>query len=103
MILRTTYLTTAAMAATPVCALAASGLLTASPYHRLTVSSLASVTIGPIQFDTPIWLWLIPIGWALSLWIGRRSLSGLGTATRRVALAVRLLVILLLAAAMAEP
>ncbi len=64
---------------------------------------LASVRVGPIQFDTPLWLWLIPVGWALAIWIGRKSLSGMGTATRRVALVVRLIVIALLAGAMAEP
>lgn len=65
--------------------------------------TLASMTIGPIQFDTPIWLWLIPLGWAWCIWFGRSSLSGLGTLTRRVALAVRLIVIVFIAGAMAEP
>ena len=64
---------------------------------------LASLHVGPVQFDTPFWLWLIPIGWAATIWIGRASLSGLGTITRRVALAVRLIVIAILAGAMAEP
>jgi uncharacterized membrane protein len=64
---------------------------------------LAAVNVGPIQFDTPIWLWLIPIGWALCIWFARASLSGLGTVTRRVALVVRLIVIVLIAGAMAEP
>jgi uncharacterized membrane protein len=64
---------------------------------------LASATFGPIQFDQPIWLLLIPILWALTLWIGRKSLSGLATWTRRVSLLVRLIVIALLAGAMAEP
>lgn len=76
--------------------------ITVSSSHPLTVS-LASLSIGPIQFDTPVWLLLIPIGWALTLWIGRSTLSGLGTTTRRVALVIRLIVILLLAGAMAEP
>src|SRR5438128_1961966 len=65
--------------------------------------SLASLPVGPIQFDSPIWLLLIPILWALTLWIGRKSLSGLATWTRRVSLLVRLIVIALLAGAMAEP
>src|SRR3954468_25054783 len=64
---------------------------------------VASRTFGPIQFDQPIWLWLIPILWALTLWIGRKSLSGLATWTRRISLLVRLIVIALLAGAMAEP
>ena len=67
------------------------------------MTPLASLTIGPIQFDTPVWLWLIPIGWGVVLWFGRASLSGLGTVTRQVALGVRLVVILILACAMAEP
>src|SRR5690606_30479212 len=65
--------------------------------------TLASIRVGPIEFATPVWLWLIPIGWALAVWIGRKSLSGLATNTRRVALVVRLIVIALFAAAMAEP
>lgn len=64
---------------------------------------LASIIVGPIQFDRPIWLWLIPLAGGLALWIGRRSLAGLGRITHWVALGVRLLVILLIACAMAEP
>lgn len=67
------------------------------------MTTLAAVTVGPIQFDTPVWLWLIPIGWAVCIWFGRKSLSGLGTLTRRVALVVRLIVLLMIPAAMAEP
>ncbi|MFM9994649.1 MAG: glutamine amidotransferase [Phycisphaerales bacterium] len=66
-------------------------------------TTLAALVAGPIQFETPVWLWLIPVGWALTVWIGRRSLSGMATATRRVALVVRLIVLALLAGAMAEP
>ncbi|MBL9032993.1 MAG: VWA domain-containing protein [Phycisphaerae bacterium] len=66
-------------------------------------AGLAAVVVGPVQFDRPVWLWLIPICWALTVWIGRRSLSGMGTSGRRVALVIRLVVILLLAGAMAEP
>jgi uncharacterized membrane protein len=65
--------------------------------------SLASLTVGPVQFESPVWLWLIPASAVLVLWWGRSTLSGLGTATRRLALVVRLLVIALLAGAMAEP
>ncbi len=64
---------------------------------------LGSIHVGPVQFDTPIWLVLIPIMWALVLLLARRSLSGLGGASKWTALAVRLLVIALLAGAMAEP
>ncbi len=60
-------------------------------------------TLGPVQFDEPVWLMLIPIGWALTLWIGRSSLSGMGTMSRRLALVARLLVIAFLAGAIARP
>ncbi|MFN0134367.1 MAG: VWA domain-containing protein, partial [Phycisphaerales bacterium] len=69
----------------------------------MTTGVVAALLVGPVQFDRPVWLWLIPIWWSLTVWIGRRSLSGMGTSGRRVALVVRLLVILLLAGAMAEP
>ena len=65
--------------------------------------TLAALRVGPVQFDTPVWLWLIPVLGVLTVWIGRRSLSGMGTTPRRVALLIRLIVIILLAGAMAEP
>lgn len=64
---------------------------------------LASLNLGPIEFLSPTWLLLIPLLAGLSLWIARRSLSGLGRSTRVAALVVRVLVICLLAGAMAEP
>jgi Ca-activated chloride channel family protein len=67
------------------------------------VTALASFMLGPVQFETPVWLWLVPASWALALWIGRDNLSGLATMTRRAAILIRLLVLALLAAAMAEP
>ncbi len=65
--------------------------------------TLASLIVGPVQFDAPQWLWLVPALWALSVWIGLKNLSGLGHATRWTALGVRLVVILLIAGALAEP
>ena len=59
--------------------------------------------IGPFQFDQPGWLILLPICWVLALIIGRQTLSGMGTTARRVALLVRLIVILLLVGAVARP
>lgn len=59
--------------------------------------------IGPFQFDQPGWLILAPICWVLALIIGRQTLSGMGTTARRVALVVRLIVILLLVGAVARP
>ena len=63
----------------------------------------ASLAIGPIEFDSPQWLWLIPIGWALVVWIGWKTIAGLSSWARRAALLVRLIVVLLLSLAMAEP
>jgi uncharacterized membrane protein len=68
-----------------------------------TIVNLASIQVGPIEFLKPHWLWLLPVLWLLSLWLARSSLSGLGTTSRRVALAIRLLVILLLVGAMGQP
>ena len=67
------------------------------------MTTLASLNFGPIEFLSPVWLLLIPVLVALSLWIARRSLAGLGRSTRIVALVIRVLVITLLAGAMAEP
>lgn len=66
-------------------------------------TTLASVTAGPVQFDRPVWLLLIPTTGFLIWWLGRRSLAGLGPITRWVALAARLVVVCLLAGAMSEP
>lgn len=56
-----------------------------------------------IAFEQPRWLLLLPALWLLAVWIGRQSLSGMGTNARRAALLVRLLVIALLVAAIARP
>lgn len=65
--------------------------------------TLAALVVGPIQFDRPVWLVLIPVLGALSWWIGRRSLAGLGGRTRWVALGARIVVIALISGALAEP
>ncbi len=59
--------------------------------------------LGPIAFDQPLWLIVAPICWVLIIWIGRQSLSGLGTMSRRAALIMRLLVVLLVVGAIAKP
>ena len=59
--------------------------------------------VGPFQFDQPMWLALVPICWVLIVWIGRQTLSGMGTWSRRVALLVRLVVVLLVIGAIARP
>ncbi len=61
------------------------------------------MVIGPIQFASPLWLLLIPALVALAWWFSRRSLAGLGGATRWVSLAIRVLVIAALCATLAEP
>lgn len=71
-----------------------------TPFLQTLASSLI---VGPLQFDRPIWLWLIPIFGGIAVWIAMVNLSGLGAVTRWLALALRLLVITLLAAALAEP
>jgi len=65
--------------------------------------TLAALSIGPFHFDQPMWLLLVPACGLLALWIGRQTLSGMGTNARRVALGVRIIVILLIAAALARP
>jgi uncharacterized membrane protein len=65
--------------------------------------TLASIVVGPMQFDEPVWLIGIPVLSLLAWWMGRRSLSGLGPVTRWCALGVRLLVIAMLLCVLAEP
>ena len=65
----------------------------------MTPRLLASLNLGPIEFLSPMWLLLIPILVGLSLWISRRSLSGLGRSTRVAALIIRAVVICLLTGA----
>lgn len=61
------------------------------------------MVIGPLQFAEPWWLVLIPVLSVLVVLIARRSISGLGPIVRSVSIGVRLLVIVLVAAALAEP
>lgn len=65
--------------------------------------SLASLSLGPIQFDSPIFLILIPILVALAIWIAGRNLSGLSSTSRKVAIGIRLLLIALIVLVLAEP
>ena len=66
-----------------------------------TLSS--TLVVGPVEFVSPWWLWLLPVFAVLSWWIGRRSLAGLGPITRWVALAARIIVLALFIGALAEP
>ncbi len=67
------------------------------------MNTLAALVAGPVQFDRPMWLVLIPVLGLLTLLIARRSLAGLGRGARSAAIAARLAVIAALAGAMAEP
>ncbi len=69
----------------------------------LPLPLILALQVGPVLFENPRLLWLLPIAAALILWIARANLSGLGTRTRWVALALRLFVVAFLAAALAEP
>ncbi len=64
---------------------------------------LVSLVVGPVEFARPEWLWLALVGWALSVWLARSSLSGLGTSARRAALVARIIVIGVIVATLAEP
>ncbi len=66
-------------------------------------ATLAALRVGPLQFDRPWWLVGLPILLALTYLMSRRSLAGLGGATRWVALAIRAFVLALLVGALAEP
>jgi uncharacterized membrane protein len=66
-------------------------------------TTLGSIVVGPLEFARPAWLLLIPITFALTLLISRRSLQG-GTAPARwMAVIVRLIVLTLISCALAEP
>lgn len=65
--------------------------------------TLGSVVVGPLQFDRPVWLLLIPILGAACWWLSRGGLSGLGRGAKWAALAVRVLGVCLLAGALAQP
>lgn len=62
-----------------------------------------ALVVGPLEFDAPVWLWVFPVLAVLSVLIARKSLSGLGNASRWIALAIRLLVIALITMAIADP
>ena len=64
---------------------------------------LGALDAGPVRFDRPVWLLLIPVLGLLTWWIARKSLAGLGHSTRVLALCFRVGVIALIAAALAEP
>jgi uncharacterized membrane protein len=64
---------------------------------------LAAMVLGPVQFDRPEWLLLVPVLGVACWWLSRRSLSGLGKGSRWAALTARILAVALLAGALAQP
>jgi len=56
-----------------------------------------------ITFTQPWWFFLLIPSVILTLWISRKTLSGMGTWGRRTALIIRLIVITLIVAAIADP
>lgn len=64
---------------------------------------LGSLALGPVQFESPEWLILLPICLALTIYFARKSLSGLASVTRLVSLGIRLAVLVLLIGSLAEP
>ena len=67
------------------------------------MTTLGAITIGPIHFEAPVWLLLIPVCIALSVWIARKSLAGGASATRIMSLVIRCIVLSLFGAAAADP
>ncbi len=65
--------------------------------------TLGALALGPIQFDEPIWLVLIPVLWAMTLFLSRRSIAGLDRGSRIAAIVIRLIVIAMIVGALAEP
>lgn len=63
----------------------------------------ASLILGPVEFEREIYLLLVLILGAITVFIARRSIAGLARGSRLAALAVRLLAIALIVAALAEP
>ncbi|PHQ82638.1 MAG: hypothetical protein COB69_01305 [Phycisphaera sp.] len=64
---------------------------------------LASLVVGPIEFTLPVWLWLFVPAAVFVVLIGRKSLSAVGSGSRRAALFFRLIVVGLIVCTLAEP
>lgn len=69
----------------------------------MTQLTLGELVLGPIQFQREIYLLLLPILALLTVFIARRSISGLARGSRLAALIVRLVAIALIVGALAEP
>ncbi len=51
----------------------------------ISVPTLASLNLGPIEFLSPVWLLLIPLLGGLSVWIGAAEPLGAGSTATKVA------------------
>ncbi|MEM7623475.1 MAG: hypothetical protein AAF235_09765, partial [Planctomycetota bacterium] len=67
------------------------------------MTTLASLILGPIELARPEWLALGAIAIVLVVIIGRKSLSAVGSTSRRTALGVRIAVTVLLTVSLCEP
>ncbi|MEL6498866.1 MAG: VWA domain-containing protein [Planctomycetota bacterium] len=67
------------------------------------MTTLATLILGPIELTRPEWLALGGVALVAVILVGRKSLSAVGSTSRRTALAVRILVTVLLTASLCEP
>ena len=67
------------------------------------MNTLAALLLGPIELARPEWLTLGAVAIVLVVLIGRKSLSAVGSTSRRTALGVRIAVTVLLTVALCEP
>ncbi len=65
--------------------------------------TLMPPTLAMVQFNQPSWLLLLIPAILLVIWIGRKTLSGMSTWGRRIALAIRLIVVTAIILAVADP
>lgn len=71
--------------------------------NQAIASTIGSVSVGPVAFDRPKFLLLIPVLVLAAVFIGRKNLSGLATVTRKAALVVRCIVLAMLVCVLARP
>ena len=68
-----------------------------TPIHPATLS------LGPIEFALETYLVLIPVLALITVFIARKSISGLGKGSRVAALIIRIIALILIVSALAEP
>ncbi len=64
---------------------------------------MGALVLGPLQLDAPSWLLVWPIAVALTLWLSRKSLAGLGGRVRWTAISARVLLLTALVLVLTEP